>query len=376
MVTPDRELDAYLDALVSGAPAPPHALDRGTLLTVDRLFAADDVPELTPEDADHIWGEVLRGIAAAPTMASGPLHAVEPALGSTAAAPRHAWRAGMRPRLAPLATAALVLLMLLGSLAVIHGPALPRPEGPITISVGEPGRSLTTLATTPIAEWPALAPLLRVTLRRETFAPGAVEAFGLPETTGDALDLLIVESGVLTMEADGALTVWRSGADHQQPTTIGAGTVVRLLPGDQALSPSGIAVRRSNPDAEPAVILSVLMTQAELLTFPPGVTNVRYVPDLILNRPWPAPASLSLRRVQLQPGAQFPLLELPGLQLLYVEEGAVDLLGAWRRGDLAPVRWDAIPAGQGAAFFETTSALANSGATPATFLVVTVETDG
>ena len=98
MVTPDRELDAYLDALVSGAPAPPHALDRGTLLTVDRLFAADDVPELTAEDADHIWGEVLRGIAAAPTMASGPLHAVEPALGSTEAAARHAWRAGMRPR--------------------------------------------------------------------------------------------------------------------------------------------------------------------------------------------------------------------------------------------------------------------------------------
>ena len=118
------------------------------------------------------------------------------------------------------------------------------------------------------------------------------------------------------------------------------------------------------------------MSQDELLTFPPGVTNVRYVPDRILHQPWPAPASLSLRRVQLQPGAMFPLRELPGLQMLYVEEGSLDLMGAWRRGDLAPVRWDSVPAGQGAAFFEATSALANSGATPTTFLVVTVETDG
>jgi len=54
----------------------------------------------------------------------------------------------------------------------------------------------------------------------------------------------------------------------------------------------------------------------------------------------------------------------------------VDLMGAWRRGDLAPVRWDSIPAGQGASYFDTTSALANSSDPPATFLVVTVETEG
>ncbi|MDQ2655440.1 MAG: hypothetical protein M3Z20_20615 [Chloroflexota bacterium] len=378
-MTPDRALDAYLDALISGAPVQPHALDHATIVTVARLFAADDVPGLTPEVEDQIWREVLRDIDAAPPQASRPLRAVEPLHASVEAetpARQRSWQPGVRFRMAPLATAVLVLLLLLGSLVVIHSPALPRPEEPITISVGEAGRSLATLATTRVAAWPALEQLLRVTLRRETFAPGAVEEFGLPETTGSALDLMIVETGVLTMEADGALTVWRGGGDLPQPVTIGAGTLVQLHAGDQVLSPSGVAVRRSNAAAEPAVIISVLMTQNELLTFPPGVTNVRLVPDLILNRPWPAPAALSLRRAQLQPGAMFPLQELPGLQMLYVEEGTLDLMGAWRRGDLAPVRWDSVPTGQGAAFFESTSALANSSDTPTTFLVVTVETDG
>ncbi len=376
-MTPERALDDFLDAKVSGAPTPQHMLDRATIATVERIFAADDVLGLTPEADEQIWREVLRSIEAAPSWALGPLDLldrgnvdIEP--------PRRApyWRPGAQLRLAPLATAALVLLMFLGSLALLHGPSLPRLEEPSTFSVGEPGLTLTTVATTHVAEWPVLDPLLRVTLRRETFDPGAVEEFGVPESTGDALDLVIVQTGVLTMEANGALTVWRIGDDRVGPVTIDAGTVIQLQPGDQALSPSGVAVRRSNTAAEPAVILSVLMTQHEMLTFPPGVTNMRYVPDLILNQPWPAPATLSLRRAQLQPGAQFPLLDLPGLQLLYVEEGSLDLIGAWRRGDLAPVRWDSVPAGQGAAFFEATSALANSSDTPATFLVVTVETDG
>ena len=378
-MTPERALDTWLDAMVAGAPPQPDRLDGATQATVERLFRADDVPGLTPDVADQVWRTVLHSIDPVSPPASGLRPVQDLEWGSASVNPRlqpRTWRLGGRPRVSALATAALVLIMLLGSLIVLHGPSLPQPDQPITISVGEPGRSLTTLAATLVEEWPAPGPLLRVTLRRETFAPGAVEEFGVPETTGDALDLLIVEAGVLTMEADGPLTIWRVGDASRVPETLAAGTTVQLYQGDQALSPSGVAVRRGNAAAEPAVILSVLMTQAELLTFPPGVTNVRYVPDSILNKPWPAPATLSLRRVQLQPGAQFPLLELPGLQLLYVEEGTVDLIGTLQRGDLAPEKWDAIPAGQGATYFETTSALANSAAEPATFLVVTVETDG
>lgn len=375
-MTPEQALDIWLDAKVRSIPSQPDTLDRVMLGTVERLFAEDDVPGLPPDVEEDIWREVLRSMEAVPIRPAGPLREIEFVQGRTEAGQYRRHRhLGDRLHVAPLATAALVLLMLLGSLVVLHGPSLPQPEEPITISVAEPGRTLSTLAAALVSEWPAPEPLLRVTLRRETFDSGAVEQFGVPETTGDALDLMIVESGVLTIEADGALTVWRSGADHQGPLTVAAGTVVQLLPGDQALSPSGVAARRSNMAAQPAVILSVLMTQDELLTFPPGVTNKRYVPDLILNKSWPAPATLSLRRAQLQPGSLFPLLELPGLQLVYVEEGTLDLMGALRRGDLAPVRWDSIPAGQGASYFETTSALANSGETPATFLVVTVETD-
>ena len=125
-MTPERALDTWLDAMAAGAPPQPDRLDGATQATVERLFRADDVPGLTPDVADQIWRKVLHSIDPVSPPASGLRPAQDLEWGSASVSPRpqpRTWRLGGRPRVSALATAALVLIMLLGSLIVLHGPS-------------------------------------------------------------------------------------------------------------------------------------------------------------------------------------------------------------------------------------------------------------
>lgn len=375
-------LSIHLDAVVTGSPPRPGALDEAVIETVDRFFAADDVPPPPLGLADRVWEDLFRQTQATPagnqrevlvhrrdTM-RGPVSERRPAFGLLHVLPPP------RRMLAHLATAALVVLTLVGSLLVLGGP--PRPVGqeerPASIPAVSSAPNVTSVMEALVTEWPAADPLLVATLRRETLDPGAEETFGVADVTGDSVDLFLVESGQLTVEGDGAMFLWRrTDGPGSEPTALPAGSTIVLDPGDSVYLPLGTSARRRNDATQPAVFMGFQLTQKEILLHPAGVTNLRIVPDKILNAPPPAPATLGLHRLRLAPGERVPLLALPGLQMLYIEAGTLDLMGARRLGDLSPASWTSIPAGQGMAHFDATTALANSGAEPATVLLVTIE---
>jgi hypothetical protein len=236
---------------------------------------------------------------------------------------------------------------------------------------------MVTLLAALVTEWPDADPLLWARLRRATFDPGAAEAFGVAGNTGDGLELFTVQSGQLTVEADGPMVLWRGPVDQgAAPTSLPAGSRIVLSAGDRLLVPAGASLRRRNDAAVPAVIFGFQITQRKALLHPEGITNVRLMPDKVLNSALPAPAEMSVRRLQLLPGQKVAIQDLAGLQMVYVEEGTLDLMGARRLGDLAPVSWKSIPAGQGMAHFETTTELANGGASAVMFLVATIDPSG
>lgn len=420
-----ERLSEHLDAVVTGTAVPTSQTDPVMTETAARFFAADDAPAPPPDLAGRIWANLLSAHqhrsgreseagsqkseetpATAPFahrdgrragdeekrdrpptskpgiptlvrsrwekgVSSGDASDFRPP-----ASDSH-WGEGQRRLLAPLATAALVVLTLIASLVAVLGPLQVFRQGERTTSI--PATSgvleMTTVAEAYVTAWPAAEPLLWATLRRETFDPGAVEEFGVAGVTGDSLDLFIVESGQLTVAAEGPMYLWReSDNPGGEPSSLPSGSTVVLNPGDRLFVPPGAASLRRNDAGEPAVIVGFQMTQQEVLLYPRGVTNNRVEPDKILNTPPPAPATLGLSRLRLLPGEQVPLFALPGLQMLHVEEGTLELIGARRLGDLSPESWKAIPAGQGMAHFDTTTALANGTAEPVSVMIVTIET--
>jgi mannose-6-phosphate isomerase-like protein (cupin superfamily) len=378
-------LSEHLDAVVSGEPGRPGGLDPATIETVARFFAADDAPPPPSGLADRIWSELSHQRQASP---NGSRHTILPP--SSEHASRTAPERPPKPLpqrspsshgrfLSLLAAAALVALTLVGTLVAVRGPQrlLGQEERPVNIPAISGAPNATTVMETLVTEWPAADPLLWATLRREILAPGAVEEFGVAGVTGDSLDLFIVESGQLTVEAEGPTFLWRAGDDPGgEPTALPAGSTIVLESGDHLFIPVGAPSWRRNDAGEPAVFMGFQMTQQEVLLHPAGVTSNRVEPDKVLNAPPQAPATLGLHRLRLLPGERLSLLALPGLQMLHVEEGTLDLMGARRLGDLAPESWKSVPAGQGMAHFDSTTALANGGIDPVTVLIVTIEPVG
>jgi mannose-6-phosphate isomerase-like protein (cupin superfamily) len=256
----------------------------------------------------------------------------------------------------------------------LRGPLrLPGQEPASIPAIDGPAEAVTVMNAL-VTEWPEADPLLWASLHRTSFAPGAVEEFGVAGATGEGLDLFTVESGQITVEAEGPMILWRAPvAPDAEPATLPAGSTVVLNAGDQLFVPAGAPFRRRNDGADPAVVFGFQITQLEVTHYPGEVTNVRVMPDKVLNAAPPAPAAMSLHRLRLRPGTSLSMLDLPGLQMLYVEEGSLDLSGARRLGDLEPESWATIPSGQGMAHFETTTGMANRGSEPVTFLVVTID---
>ena len=385
-MSPDRatadRLSEHLDAVVTAEPRRTDALDPVMTETVARFFAADDAPPPPPGLADRVWEELLRQQHAS-ARGTHPAMLTPRRDQTTSPAPAGLPATGLRRTLPPprrmlavLATAALVVLTLVGGLVATRGP-LPLPgqeERPANIPAISGGAAMTTVMETLVTEWPAANPLLWATLRRETLDPGAVEEFGVTGVTGDALDLFIVESGQVSVDADGPMFAWRANDDpSDEPTALPAGSAIVLNAGDHLFVPSGAPFRRRNHTSEPVVVFGFQMTQEEVLLHPAGVTGNRVEPDKILNAAPPTPATLGMYRLRLLPGEQLSLLALPGLQMLHVEEGSLDLMGARRLGDLTAESWKSIPAGQGMAHFDGTTALANRGTAPVIVLIVTIE---
>lgn len=151
-MSPDRRaadrLNDYLDAVATGT-APSHDLDPALGATVECFFAADDAPAPPPELADRLWERLMDAPASAELTPHPPVVLPD----RNGRAPAHVAPSPLPPRspfgprwaLGQLATAALVVLVLVGSIILI-GPnrmAPPRPGDapaivPAPISGGAP----------------------------------------------------------------------------------------------------------------------------------------------------------------------------------------------------------------------------------------------
>ena len=387
-------LNEHLDAVVTGNATPLHDIDASLAAAVERFFAADDAPAPAPGLVDHVWEELMTHHAAPVAYGSG-ISAVPP--GRTGWAPLHP-RATPRPHDGPsaiayLATAALLVLTLIGGFVALRGsPQLLGPDPrpliiPAIDSTPESGLPPGAI-TEDIVMWATLEQMPssqrqhQLALNRYRLAPGAVQPVGSQADTGVGLNLSTVEAGQVTVEADAFVLVTRADAQGgASPSPVPPGTTIVLDVGDQLYAPSGTSFRRRNDGSTPAAVLDFSISSVgdlfRSMVLPAGVSfdPDSSLPYEILSTFPAVPAEASVHRLTLAPGAELAIRDLPGLELVYVEAGALDLVFAKAETLATPERVRTINAGGGTEIFGRTpelAVLANRGAEPLVILTASV----
>jgi hypothetical protein len=331
----DREeaIDRFWDQVVQGrVDTEAGDLTPADVTAIRWFHAIDDRPEPSSAFARHLWEDLMqsatnsivpnRSLRVGANGHTGPVALVPvPTLGSGV---------GWRSWPASLATAALVLLTLLASYVAFGGPlrqhweerpafvpALTgtpevRPAGVTTDEVLLQG----TFDTIP--QWADFSGVKRAVLQ-----PGAVWPLGTNAEDGIGPFLYRVESGALTIRAEGPIEVTRAGSATSQTMT--AGTDIVLAAGDQGLTPSGIRSQWRNEGTVPVSALTVMVATDGADPRPSGV---RY-DDVFIAWPMtppPTPVQATLRRVTLGAQGSLPGGPAPGLMLVGVESGTADLV--------------------------------------------------
>ena len=364
------------DAIASGGAPDPGGLDPTLLETMRRLQALGARPRPDASFANRLEAQLVQTLAAAdlapPTQNPG-LTAVSNG--------RKVWaRPGaavppVSPRwtLSQLATAALVLLTLVSSFVVFGGPLrpgshgerpafIPAPDGAPT-SILPPGITEDTVLMQgtfdEIPEEPIYAGLVQTTI-----APGAVVPLGKSENNGVGPLLFRVESGVLTVQADGPVTVTRAGA--RVPEKVMSGEKIALNIGDNALTPSGTASRWQNTGTTPVPVM-----RFEITTPGSSLPSDETIADEWWVRLPAMPLMAAVRRLTIAPGGSFASADLPGAELLAVENGT--LIATDPEGLGTPVNpFDIRVASATNLSFPAGRVFQNPSAEPLTLLLVTL----
>ncbi|HEU0116739.1 MAG TPA: hypothetical protein VFQ80_18745 [Thermomicrobiales bacterium] len=204
-----------------------------------------------------------------------------------------------------------------------------------TIAAGLGARTLaptTGLATTPdVTEEMLLGGVFAtippdvswVGIDRVTLAPGAVRPVGKTENEGVGPWLYRVESGALTVVADGPMAVRRAGAP--QAGVVGPGVAATLHPGDRGSTASSVGALWRNSTNQPTTVLEAAITARTDMGDPNGVNTVTLVGDCSshpLTIP-DQPVAIGLRRVTLPTGATLAAARIAGLTAFAVDAGAL-----------------------------------------------------
>ncbi len=391
-MSPDRaadRLNVYLDAVVQGEATRSHGFDPAISASVERVFAADDAPGPPPGLADRIWDRLMDHPSSMEPVTGPP--ALQPNLNGRAALDI---RSTAPPRRGPsalafLATAALVLLSLIGSLVAFRGASrLLGPGQPVVIpaiddtpaAVLAPGVSADVMLLRATLDQAPAEGTPRIALQRITLQPGASQSVGAQSDTGVGSAMFTVESGQITVAADAPVLLTRGGPNAgAAPSAIPAGTDVVVAVGDQLFAPDGVTLRRRNDTRTSATVLDFSVSTAgdsfTSMPLPPGVTYDAGLP-FTLPATFPAvPAEATVHRVTLAPGAELPVRGLPGLELVYVETGDLDLVYAKAETPETPEQFTTIRAGSGTEAFGRTpdrAVLANRGVAPLVILTASV----
>jgi mannose-6-phosphate isomerase-like protein (cupin superfamily) len=244
-----------------------------------------------------------------------------------------------------VATAALIALMLIGSVAAFRGfrPApntdesaiIPAWEGTPEATLPPGVTEATTLLDQRVDDIPAGAGWAGI--EQLTLGPGAGMTMGTNDTSGVGPLFYRVESGAVTGQAEGTALVTRAGAASAFP--IAAGQPIDLAAGDVAFVPSGIASKWRNATGAPAEVMDAGLTGMGVDT---KLVNGIVVPgwsegnvlafsatiDSTPRQPLKSPAMLHVQRIGLAPGGTMENPPTPDLAFIGVESGSVTLIAA------------------------------------------------
>ena len=227
-----------------------------------------------------------------------------------------------------MATAALVLLTLLVGYVAIGGPRLGRVDEPVlgipaqespSVAIALDGVENTILLQGTAETLPVLASW--VGMERNVLESGTEITLGIRQERGEGPLLFRVESGVLSLHADGPVQVTRVGTTDA--IDVEPDTDIRMGAGDQGFAPFGVVARWRN---EGIAAVSVLSAGIRSYT---GCCSVLFgeAYDEILAEytymPPAPPLELTVRRVTLQPGEVLAIDAMPDLEMLSVESGSL-----------------------------------------------------
>jgi hypothetical protein len=393
---PDDALNRFWNALVQSGAAPPEGdLDAVQAETVRRLHAMTRAP-LPKEVQARVDGAVLEDRTAPRGGLQDDAHlplrlhrsrVLARGLDATAPSgqvpkdrlPRSSQQletSRLRWALAQMATALLLVLTLLVSYVafgplpfgrqVERGLEMPPPAAPSAPPVAWDEESIllhdTIDAIPDVAYW--------IGIGRTVLEPGVEFTRGKGEVRGDGPLLLRVESGALTLTANGPMTVTR--ADATSPSEIPTGADVTLQPGDQGFTPAGVSTHWRNDGTTPVSVLQAgIMTSG--LDWQASLTGRTY--EELLGEygsvPFHAPVVMTVSRVTLSGGETLAVDATPGLEMLTVETGnlvAIDAAGSGKT--ITPFAFDKGTASQGN--FRPGRVFRGADGTPVTLLLMTI----
>lgn len=268
--------------------------------------------------------------------------------------------------LTQVATAALLLLTLSSALISFSGP---RNWG--WIGRQSPGVENELIARADVAMMPNF--LLQFTgITRFTLAPGQLLTSGPESTYGDGVYLFLVEAGTVSLMADGPAELMAGGNDTATPMASGAEAI--LTAGDRGVLWPGTAATWRNDGPQPAVVLNAAVGEA---VGDYDLEEESLVRSMSIG--WPEhPVSFAFHRLTFEPGASLPVAELPGLWVLGVDRGSLEI--PLETGPDTPIRIRDFDASDGlvAGDWEIApgEALHNSGPEPAVVYILLVESTG
>jgi len=289
-----------------------------TAPVLDRLWVAIDQLEGTvPMERRPL-------VTGFPRAVSLPAAAVDPPARPDRRMPLAVWRWATHS----MATAALVLLTLLVGYVAIGGPRLgrgdepvlgiPAPESP-SVALALEGVENTFLLQGTVETLPAMAAW--VGMERTVLDSGTETTLGVRQERGEGPLLFRVESGVLSLHADGPVQVTRVGTTDA--IDVEPETDIRLSAGDQGFAPFGVVTRWRNEGLAAVSVLSTgIRSYAGCCSVPYGEEYDEILAEYTYMPPAP-PFELMVRRVTLQPGETLAVDAMPDLELLSVESGTL-----------------------------------------------------
>jgi hypothetical protein len=377
-------LSAEWDALVSGNHAAPGAAE--PLVRAARtLHTVDTTPALSRERRDRIWLGIMAAHASSPRSFSVapdgnsafPVLLENPTSISTSS-PAHRSRTPFGHWISTqLATAALLLLTLaVGYLAFgrshwdrtnQEAPGVPALITSQATTAPEASNGAVVLQATidrlpPLASWAGI--------ERVTLDPGVSLSRGRDQDNGDGPLAYMVESGELTIQANGPTTVTRSGT--QTPLAVAPGTNVTLRAGDRGFAPSGVASDWRNNGTIPVSVLDAGITTTGsgwADTFRSGISVASLVEEAQFSQRHDA-ITMTVSRLTLQPGKTLAADALPGIEMLWVDSGNMVAVDATSAGTAAPFAFDKGSKLQGS--FRPGRVFRSADNSPVTMLVMTI----